>query len=140
VDTLSDLNGDNNHRERGYYDCQRQTRSGENPAHSKTKNQRYSEQYLKILQNSFQSNGPIGSEQPGALLEGSKESVDGARCLGEGLSSPICRAKVAAKTLLSGPTSSFRMTSSQVLDGHVQCVQTGLLHEGKRIRRNGHEC
>ncbi len=30
--------------------------------------------------------------------------------------------------------------SAQILDGHVQCVQTGLLHEDKRIRTNGHEC
>jgi hypothetical protein len=38
----------------------------------KTKNQRYSEQYLKILQNPVQSNVPIRRQQPGALLQGSE--------------------------------------------------------------------
>ncbi|HEX4166749.1 MAG TPA: hypothetical protein VHZ55_14890 [Bryobacteraceae bacterium] len=38
----------------------------------KTKKQRYSEQYLKIVQNSVQSNVPIRRQHPGALLEGSE--------------------------------------------------------------------
>src|SRR5205807_2360928 len=35
MDSLSDLDGDNNHHEHGRYCSQRQNRSGDNPAHSK---------------------------------------------------------------------------------------------------------
>src|SRR5690349_14471001 len=81
MDPFSDLDRDNNHHEHGYYRSQRQTSSGENPAHSRNQNQRYSEQYLKILQNSVQNNVPIGHQPPGDLLKGSEGSVDGAPSL-----------------------------------------------------------
>jgi hypothetical protein len=61
MDSLSDLNGDNNHHDRGQYCSQRQNRSGDNPAHSK--NQKTSaiqsniSKFYKIL---FRPTPPMG--------------------------------------------------------------------------------
>jgi hypothetical protein len=63
-----------------------------------------------------------------------KESVDGARCLEK-----ACVPRSAASKF--GYNASLGSNDpAQILDGPVQYVRTGLLHEGKRIRTNGHEC